>query len=71
MLITCIATVTMILFFNVRWGKYRWVSSVSVVLLVVFTYIPGISARMLGLYSQENRVKEAMELLYDDSRKSG
>lgn len=42
---------------------------VSVVLLVVFTYIPGISARMLGLYSQENRVKKALELLYDQQQK--
>ncbi len=69
MLTTFIVTVTMVLFFNTRWGKYRWVSLVSVVLLVVFTYIPGISARMLGLYSQENRVKKALELLYDQQQK--
>lgn len=64
MLTTLVATMTMILFFTSRWGKYKWISIMAMGILFLFTYFPGINAKVLGLRSQENRIQNALDFLY-------
>lgn len=51
------------LFFSKQWGRYLYAAWGAVFLLSVFTYIPGITAKDLGLYSQQNRFDKAAEML--------
>lgn len=52
-------SVCTLLFFSKKWGRYWYMAWIGIVLLSVFTYIPGISASRLGLRSQEKRFYEA------------
>lgn len=51
------------LFFSKQWGRYLYAAWGAIFLLSVFTYIPGITAKDLGLYSQQNRFDKAAEKL--------
>ncbi len=51
-------SVCTLLFFSKKWGSYQYMAWIGIVLLSVFTYIPGISAFRLGLRSQEKRFDE-------------
>lgn len=44
-----------------RWGRYLYMGYSALVLLSVFTYIPGINAKSLGILSQNHRATDAAE----------
>ena len=52
-----IMTVTILLFFSRRSGRYLYVAALSGVLLAVFTYIPGVTAAAIGIRSQMQRAE--------------
>lgn len=54
----CFLTLCILLFFSRRWGRYLYLTCSGIFLLSVFTYIPGISARDLGIRSQMNRLEK-------------
>lgn len=58
------ATLTLILFLNARSGRYKWVAVLVAGGFALFTYIPGINAEALGVYSQERRMERIIPLLY-------
>ena len=64
-LIVCgvIMTLTIGLFFSHRWGRYLYATLSAVVLLALFTYIPGIRAGQLGLLSQNLRAERLIDRL--------
>lgn len=64
-LIVCgvIMTLTIGLFFSHRWGRYLYATLSTVVLLALFTYIPGIRAGQLGLLSQNLRAERLIDRL--------
>lgn len=64
-LIVCgvVMTLTIGLFFSHRWGRYLYATLSAVVLLALFTYIPGIRARQLGLLSQNLRAERLIDRL--------
>lgn len=64
-LIVCgvIMTLTIDLFFSHRWGRYLYATLSAVVLLALFTYIPGIRAGQLGLLSQNLRAERLIDRL--------
>lgn len=47
------------MFFSNRWGRYLYMGYCAISLLTVFTYIPGISAKSLGVISQSHRIEKA------------
>lgn len=64
-LIVCgvVMTLTIGLFFSHRWGRYLYATLSAVVLLALFTYIPGIRAGQLGLLSQNLRAERLIDRL--------
>lgn len=64
-LIVCgvIMTLTIGLFFSHRWGRYLYATLSAVVLLALFTYIPGIRAGQFGLLSQNLRAERLIDRL--------
>lgn len=64
-LIVCgtIMTLTIGLFFSNKWGRYLYATLSAVVLLILFTYIPGIRAGQLGLLSQNHRAERLIDRL--------
>ena len=64
-LIVCgvIMTLTIGLFFSHKWGRYLYATLSAVVLLALFTYIPGIRAGQLGLLSQNLRAERLIDRL--------
>ena len=58
-----IMTLTVLMFFSRKWGRYLYVTSLSVVLLAVFTYLPGLTARELGIRAQRARLADVVEEL--------
>lgn len=52
-------SVCTLLFFSKKWGRYWYMAWIGMLLLSVFTYVPGISAFRLGVRSQEKRLDEA------------
>ncbi len=64
-LIVCgvIMTLTIGLFFSHRWGRYLYATLSAVVLLALFSYIPGIRAGQLGLLSQNLRAERLIDRL--------
>ena len=64
-LIVCgvIMTLTIGLFFSHRWGRYLYATLSAVILLALFTYIPGIRAGQLGLLSQNLRAERLIDRL--------
>lgn len=57
-----ILTVTALIFFSDRWGRYLYVACVTTVLLSVVTYIPGITAKDIERISQEGRGNGSKEI---------
>lgn len=64
-LIVCgvIMTLTIGLFFSHKWGRYLYATLSAVILLALFTYIPGIRAGQLGLLSQNLRAERLIDRL--------
>lgn len=64
-LIVCgvIMTLTIGLFFSHKWGRYLYATLSAVVLLALFTYIPGIRAGQFGLLSQNLRAERLIDRL--------
>lgn len=64
-----IMSLYVLLFMTRRWGRYLYIVLVSAFSLVVFTYIPGLTARELGIRSQAGRVERLAEQLqiWDES----
>ena len=64
-LIVCgvVMTLTIGLFFSHRWGRYLYATLSAVVLLALFTYIPGIRAGQLGFLSQNLRAERLIDRL--------
>ncbi len=48
---------TLLLFLSKKTGKYLYITSISIILLTCFTYIPGITAKNIGIQSQSTRIK--------------
>lgn len=48
---------TLFLFLSKKTGKYLYVASASIILLACFTYIPGITAKNIGIQSQTARIE--------------
>jgi len=55
-LLGLLATLCMLLFLHKMMGRYLYVAFSAIALLAVFTFIPGITARQLGVQSQEKRL---------------
>ena len=51
------------MFFTKRLGHYLYVTWIATFLLACFTYIPGITAKDLGIYSQKSRLNKAIKEL--------
>lgn len=60
LIIGIILTITAILFFSRRYGRYIYIASLTVFLFSIVTYIPGITAEDLELYSQNYREKHGL-----------
>lgn len=58
-----IMTICIAMFFTKRFGHYLYVTWTAIFLLACFTYIPGITAKDLGIYSQTNRLNKAIKEL--------
>lgn len=58
-----IMTICIGLFFTKQLGHYLYVTWIAIFLLACFTYIPGITAKDLGIYSQTNRLNKAIKEL--------
>jgi len=58
-LIVCgaIMTLTVLLFITAKYDKYLYVSYITIVLLSLFSYIPAISAKQIGIKSQTYQLK--------------
>ena len=51
-----IMSITLLLFLSSKTGRYLYVTALSIILLASFTYIPGITAKNIGIESQQKRV---------------
>ncbi len=58
-----IMTLTVLMFFSKRWGRYLYATVVAVFLLALFTYVPGTTAREVGIDSQRARLIASAEKL--------
>jgi len=47
-----------------RSRKFQWMALISGVMIIIFTYIPGISAKSIGLRSQTARMEKMIEQLH-------
>lgn len=56
-------TLYIFLLMSKRWGNYYTMLVVSTLCITVLTYIPGISAKSIGIYAQEKRLKEYINKL--------
>ena len=56
-----IMTFTALLFLFKRWGRYLYAFVFSIIALALFTYVPGLTARELGLQSQMKRIDRMAE----------
>ncbi len=58
-LIVCgaIMTITVLLFITGKYDKYQYVGYITIFLLSLFSYIPAISAKQIGIKSQTNQFK--------------
>lgn len=54
-----------------RAGNYRLITILASALIIVLTYIPGISAKSIGVICQENRLEELMTQLNIRNPKTG
>jgi len=52
-----VISLTTLLFFTQKWGRYLYVVTLIVVLFSTFTYIPGITAKDIEVFSQKDRVQ--------------
>ena len=52
-----VISLTTLLFFTHKWGRYLYVVTLIVVLFSTFTYIPGITAKDIEVFSQKDRVQ--------------
>ena len=52
-----VISLTTLLFFTKKWGRYLYVVTLIVVLFSTFTYIPGITAKDIEVFSQKDRVQ--------------
>ena len=52
-----VISLTTLLFFMHKWGRYLYVVTLIVVLFSTFTYIPGITAKDIEVFSQKDRVQ--------------
>ncbi|HIS33735.1 MAG TPA: DUF4153 domain-containing protein [Candidatus Avirikenella pullistercoris] len=72
-LIICgiIMTATVLIFFSPKTGKYLYANLFAIALLGIFTYIPGITAKDIGLKSQMQRIENISRRLHllDDTGK--
>ncbi|MCP9611525.1 DUF4153 domain-containing protein [Coprobacter tertius] len=55
-----IMTATLFMFMSRKTGKYLYATILTIILFATFTYIPGISAGNIGIYSQIREVKKAV-----------
>lgn len=62
-LLGLLATLCMLLFLHKMMGRYLYVAFSAITLLAVFTFIPGITARQLGVQSQEKRLDRLIKQL--------
>lgn len=64
-LILCgtIMTLTVLMFFSQKWGRYLYATLLAILLLAGFTFLPGITARELGIRSQRARIARTLEEL--------
>ncbi len=64
-LILCgvIMTLTVLMFFSQKWGRYLYATLLAIVLLGGFTFLPGITAREWGIRSQRARMARTLEEL--------
>lgn len=58
-----IMTVILLIFINSKTGRYLYGTLFGIVMLVIFTYIPGATAKEIGLKSQIDRIKRMSEQL--------
>lgn len=58
-----IMTISSVIFMSKRVGRYQYISIIAAGFIIIFTYIPGISARSIGIASQENRLEKLIETL--------
>ncbi len=58
-----IMTLVALMFFSGRWGRYVYAATVAIVLLAAFTYVPGITAKELGIRSQRARLEKTLDKL--------
>lgn len=56
-----IMTIYVLMFMNRRWGRYLYVTLIGALLLAFFTYIPGYTARDLGIRSQKVRMDRVID----------
>lgn len=56
-------TLYILLLLSKRWGSYQLMLVISICGIAALTYIPGINARSIGIYAQENRLKEYIKKL--------
>ena len=59
-----IMTLTVLMFFSKKWGRYLYATLFAILLLAGFTYLPGITARDWGIRSQRARMAQAIESLH-------
>ena len=66
-----IMTATVLIFFSPKTGKYLYANLFAIALLGIFTYIPGITAKDIGLKSQMQRIENISRRLHllDDTGK--
>lgn len=66
-----VMTLCMILFFTKQFGRYLYVTWAAIFLLACFTYIPGITANDISIYSQKMRINQTIKelgLVYKDGQ---
>ena len=56
-------TLYIILLLSKRFGKYQSMLVISIFCIVALTFIPGISAKRIGIYAQENRLEKYIKKL--------